>query len=132
MVYDYNLLDLFLISKSAFIIQFLIYGCMPFVLSCLFFLLSYIFSKKEEYLEKISAYECGFEPFDDARQKFNINFYIVAILFLIFDVELIYLFPWTLVISFCGLPAFISVIFFLFILAVGFIYEIFKGALVWP
>jgi len=82
-------------------------------------------------VEKISAYECGFEPFEDTRSKFDVRFYLVAILFIIFDLEIIYLFPWALVLNKINLFGFCTMIIFLFILLIGFIYEWKKGALDW-
>jgi NADH-quinone oxidoreductase subunit A len=81
--------------------------------------------------EKNSAYECGFEPFDDARSKFDIRFYLVAILFLIFDLEVAFLFPWAVGFQHIGSLGFWSMILFLLILTIGFIYEWKKGALEW-
>ena len=81
--------------------------------------------------EKLSPYECGFDPFDDARSKFDIRFYLVAILFIIFDLEIIFLFPWAVAFNEIGLYGFWSMIFFLFVLTVGFLYEWLKGALDW-
>ena len=81
--------------------------------------------------EKLSAYECGFNAFDDARMKFDVRFYLVAILFIIFDLEIAFLFPWA--VSFGGLSdlAFWSMMIFLGVLTIGFIYEWRKGALEW-
>ncbi len=81
--------------------------------------------------EKLSAYECGFPPFDDARMKFDVRFYLVAILFIIFDLEVTFLFPWAIVLKEIGPFGFWSMISFLGILTVGFIYEWKKGALEW-
>tara|TARA_R110002096_G_scaffold70291_3_gene168547 strand:+ start:691 stop:1065 length:375 start_codon:yes stop_codon:yes gene_type:complete len=81
--------------------------------------------------EKNSAYECGFEPFDDARGKFDVRFYLVAILFIIFDLEVAFLFPWAISLGGIGLFGFWSMVAFLGILTVGFIYEWKKGALEW-
>jgi NADH-quinone oxidoreductase subunit A len=81
--------------------------------------------------EKASAYECGFEPFDDARAKFDVRFYLVAILFIIFDLEIAFLFPWAVALGHIGLLGFWSMMLFLGILTVGFIYEWRKGALEW-
>ncbi|MTJ84129.1 MAG: NADH-quinone oxidoreductase subunit A [Telmatospirillum sp.] len=80
---------------------------------------------------KDSAYECGFEAFDDARSKFEVRFYLVAILFIIFDLEVAFLFPWAVALGKIGLFGFWSMIGFLAILTVGFIYEWKKGALEW-
>jgi NADH-quinone oxidoreductase subunit A len=81
--------------------------------------------------EKNSAYECGFEPFDDARGKFDVRFYLVAILFIIFDLEVAFLFPWAVSLGGIGMLGFWSMVIFLGVLTVGFIYEWNKGALEW-
>ena len=81
--------------------------------------------------EKLSAYECGFEPFQDSRMEFDVRFYLVAILFIIFDLEIAFLFPWAISLGNIGLLGFTSMMIFLFILTVGFIYEWKKGALDW-
>ena len=81
--------------------------------------------------EKLSAYECGFNAFDDARMKFDVRFYLVAILFIIFDLEVAFLFPWAVALGKIGLAGLIAMGIFLAILVVGFIYEWRKGALEW-
>lgn len=81
--------------------------------------------------DKLSPYECGFEAFEDSRMKFDIRFYLVAILFIIFDLEIAFLFPWAVVLDKVGFSGFIAMIIFLSILVVGFIYEWKKGALEW-
>ena len=81
--------------------------------------------------EKVSAYECGFNAFDDARMKFDVRFYLVSILFIIFDLEIAFLFPWAIVLDEIGVFGFWSMMIFLAILVVGFIYEWKKGALEW-
>jgi len=81
--------------------------------------------------EKVSAYECGFDPFGDARNPFNIHFYLVGILFIIFDLEITFLFPWAFSLKFLGFFGYWSMIFFLLILTLGFIYEWIRGALNW-
>ncbi len=81
--------------------------------------------------EKLSPYECGFDAFDDARMKFDVKFYLVAILFIIFDLEIAFLFPWAIAFGDIGLFGFWSMMFFLAVLTVGFIYEWRKGALDW-
>ena len=101
-------------------------------LSCAFVVVNFILSPKKPDPEKLSAYECGFEPFEDARNEFNVSFYVVAILFLIFDVEVIYLFPWCLVLNYIGIYGIWAMIGFIVLLAIGFLYEIIKGALSWP
>ena len=81
--------------------------------------------------EKLSAYECGFEAFEDARMKFDVRYYLVAILFILFDLEIAFLFPWAIVLKEIGTFGFVSMMIFLAILVVGFIYEWMKGALEW-
>ena len=81
--------------------------------------------------EKMSAYECGFDAFDDARMKFDIRFYLVAILFIIFDLEVAFLFPWAISLKEVGVFGFWSMMIFLAILTIGFVYEWRKGALEW-
>jgi NADH-quinone oxidoreductase subunit A len=81
--------------------------------------------------EKNSPYECGFEAFEDARMKFDVRYYLVAILFILFDLEIAFLFPWAVVIQEIGLAGFWAMMLFLFVLVVGFIYEWMKGALEW-
>ena len=81
--------------------------------------------------EKVSTYECGFNPFDDSRMKFDVRFYLVAILFIIFDLEIAFLFPWAVAFKDVGVLGFWSMIVFLGVLTVGFAYEWKKGALEW-
>jgi NADH-quinone oxidoreductase subunit A len=81
--------------------------------------------------EKLSPYECGFEAFEDARMKFDVRYYLVAILFILFDLEIAFLFPWAIVLREIGLFGFLAMMLFLAILVVGFIYEWMKGALEW-
>jgi NADH-quinone oxidoreductase subunit A len=111
----------------------IIFICISFslFLGFIIFLLSYTLAVQNPDSEKISAYECGFEPFEDARNKFDVRFYIVAILFIIFDVEVIYLFPWSISLYVIGFQGFWVMILFLIILTVGFLYEIVKKALDW-
>ncbi len=92
---------------------------------------SLIAARQKPYPEKLSAYECGFEPFDDARRRFDVRFYLVSILFIIFDVEVAFLFPWAVSLSKIGMFGFFSMLGFLIVLTVGFIYEWNKGALEW-
>ena len=81
--------------------------------------------------EKLSAYECGFEAFEDARMKFDVRYYLVAILFILFDLEIAFLFPWAVVLPEIGMAGFVAMMLFLLILIVGFVYEWKKGALEW-
>ena len=92
---------------------------------------SFTLASKDSYSEKNSTYECGFEPFSDTRGKFDVKFYLVAILFIIFDLEIIFLFPWSISLLELGSLGFWSMMFFLLVLTIGFIYEWKKGALEW-
>ena len=100
-------------------------------LSIGFILLNFLFSPKNPDPEKLSAYECGFEAFSDSRMEFDVRFYLVAILFIIFDLEIAFLFPWAISLGSLGALGFWSMMIFLFILTVGFVYEWKKGALDW-
>jgi NADH-quinone oxidoreductase subunit A len=92
---------------------------------------SYLIAKQHPNSEKLSPFECGFAPFDDARGQFDVRFYLVAILFIIFDLEVAFLFPWAVALGDIGLFGFWSMMLFLGVLTVGFIYEWRKGALEW-
>ena len=92
---------------------------------------SLLAARQKPYPEKLSAYECGFEAFDDARRRFDVRFYLVAILFIIFDLEVAFLFPWAVSLGDIGSFGFWSMMAFLGVLTVGFIYEWCKGALDW-
>lgn len=105
------------------------------VLGLLFIVAAFVLAPKNPDSEKLSAYECGFNAFDDARMKFDVRFYLVSILFIIFDLEVAFLFPWALTLGDMppeiGQFAFWSMMAFLGVLTVGFIYEWKKGALEW-
>ncbi len=92
---------------------------------------SFVVSKRAPDSEKLSAYECGFEAFSDSRHKFDVRFYLVAILFIIFDLEVAFLFPWAVSLGDIGLFGFWSMVVFLGVLTIGFMYEWKKGALEW-
>ena len=109
----------------------IIFLAIALILSLGFVLLNFAFSPKNPDPEKLSAYECGFEPFNDSRMEFDIRFYLVAILFIIFDLEIAFLFPWAITLGNIGYFGFFSMMLFLFILTIGFIYEWKKGALDW-
>ena len=100
-------------------------------LSLVMVVASYVVARQKPDSEKLSPYECGFEPFDDARSKFDVRFYLVAILFIIFDLEVAFLFPWAITLGSIGMFGFWSMVVFLAVLTVGFIYEWRKGALEW-
>ena len=91
----------------------------------------FIVAYKQPDPEKLSAYECGFNAFDDARMKFDVRFYLVSILFIIFDLEVAFLFPWAISFHEVGLYGFWSMMLFLGVLTIGFVYEWNKGALEW-
>jgi NADH-quinone oxidoreductase subunit A len=93
--------------------------------------LSFVLAKQKPDAEKLSPYECGFPPFSDAHAKFDVRFYLVSILFIIFDLEVAFLFPWAVALGDIGLFGFFSMILFLTVLTVGFVYEWKKGALEW-
>jgi NADH-quinone oxidoreductase subunit A len=119
---------------TVFLVQYLsllFFIALSFILSLIFFFFSFIVAIQKADTEKLSAYECGFDPFNDARNIFDIRFYLVAILFIIFDLEISFLFPWCIAIGFLPKFAFWSMFLFLLILTVGFIYEWKKGSLEW-
>tara|TARA_B100001167_G_C16472200_1_gene168427 strand:+ start:48 stop:416 length:369 start_codon:yes stop_codon:yes gene_type:complete len=100
-------------------------------LSVGFVILNYLLSPKKPDPEKLSAYECGFKAFGDSRMEFDVRFYLVAILFIIFDLEIAFLFPWAISLGKIGIIGFWSMMIFLLILTIGFIYEWKIGALDW-
>ena len=112
-------------------LSIIIFVFIALVLSIGFIAINYAASPKNPDPEKLSAYECGFSPFSDSRIKFDVRFYLVAILFIIFDLEIAFLFPWAVSLGNIGLLGFYSMMAFLFILTVGFVYEWKKGALEW-
>ena len=112
-------------------LSILIFIIIALFLSVGFIVLNYLFSPKKPDPEKLSAYECGFEAFSDSRMEFDVRFYLVAILFIIFDLEIAFLFPWAISLGNIGALGFWSMMIFLFILTIGFIYEWKKGALDW-
>ena len=117
-----------LLSEYLPILLFIGIAC---VISGAAVVLSLLVAKQNPDTEKLSAYECGFDAFDDARSKFDVRYYLVAILFIIFDLEIAFLFPWAISLGEIGLFGFWSMVVFLGILTVGFIYEWNKGALEW-
>jgi NADH-quinone oxidoreductase subunit A len=94
-------------------------------------LLGWLLAPNRPDSEKLSPYECGFEAFEDARMRFDVRYYLVAILFILFDLEIAFLFPWAVVIEEIGLFGYLAMVVFLTILVVGFVYEWMKGALEW-
>lgn len=121
-------------APQEFLAEYLpiiIFLVIAFGLSVAMIAASLLAGKKNPDANKLAAYECGFDAFDDARSKFDVRFYLVAILFIIFDLEVAFLFPWAVTLGKIGLFGFWSMILFLAILTVGFIYEWKKGALDW-
>jgi len=112
-------------------LSIILFLLIAFGLSVGFIILNYLFSPKKPDPEKLSAYECGFEAFGDSRIEFDVRFYLVAILFIIFDLEIAFLFPWAISLGNIGTLGFWSMMIFLFVLTIGFIYEWKKGALDW-
>ena len=102
-----------------------------FVICSIILFLCYVISGNNSYYEKTSGYECGFDPFSDAREPFYVKFYLIAIIFIIFDVEVVFFFPWIFSIFHIGYYGLWIMYIFLFILGVGFIYEWKKGSLDW-
>ena len=109
----------------------LVFFVIAIVLSAIFVLLPIVIVKQKPDAEKLSAYECGFEAFTDNRKQFDVRFYLVAILFIIFDLEVTFLFPWAISLRNIEFFGFWSMMVFLIILTIGFVYEWRKGALEW-
>jgi len=132
LINNFNVLDLFY-SKINYLNYFnlLLIFIIAFVFGFILFFVSLFLSKKKIDYEKLSPYECGFDPFESAHIRLNIHYYIISILFLIFDLELAYLFPWVINSYNISVFGFFMVLFFLFLLLLGFIYEYKKGALIW-
>ncbi len=112
-------------------LSIIIFLFLALVLSVGFIVINYISSPSNPDPEKLSAYECGFDAFDDSRMEFDVRFYLVAILFIIFDLEIAFLFPWAITLGTTGIFGFWSMMLFLGVLTIGFIYEWKKGALEW-
>ena len=109
----------------------LIFIAIALVISAGLVVVPVLFAPKKPDPEKLSAYECGFNAFDDARMKFDVRFYLISILFIIFDLEVSFLFPWAVAFGEIGLFGFWSMMVFLGVLTIGFVYEWKKGALEW-
>lgn len=109
----------------------LVFVVISTVLSCVIPGASYVLGIKRPDAEKVSVYECGFDPFGDSRQKFEVRFFLVAILFIIFDLEISFLFPWSVVIDSLDIFGYWTMYAFLFILTIGLVYEWNKGGLEW-
>jgi NADH-quinone oxidoreductase subunit A len=116
------------LKEELFLLYFFV---MASVLAIVVLCASYFLSIQNESTSKLSSYECGFDPFEDARNVFDVHFYLVAILFLILDLEVMFLFPWAVSLSSIGFRGFLGMVVFIFILTVGFFYEWKLGALEW-
>jgi len=117
-----------MLSNYVPLLIFLIVGAS---LGCLLLILGRVLGPHRPDKAKLSPYECGFEAFEDTRMKFDVRYYLVAILFIIFDLEIAFLFPWAIVLDNIGVFGFWAMMLFLAILVVGFVYEWMKGALEW-
>jgi NADH-quinone oxidoreductase subunit A len=123
-----------LLQSSEFLQNYLpicVFFGIAVLIALLVTVLPKILAKEKPLKDKLKSYECGFDPFSDARGKFDVRFYLVAILFIIFDLEVTFLIPWAVSLSKIGMAGFFSRMFFLFVLTLGFIYEWKKGALDW-
>lgn len=109
----------------------LIFLCIALVLGVVLFALGFVLGPRRPDAEKNSPYECGFEAFEDARMQFDVRYYLVAILFVIFDLEIAFFFPWAVVLRDVGMAGFWAMMLFLAVLVIGFAYEWRKGALEW-
>ena len=112
-------------------LSIIIFLFIALLISIGFILINFISSPSNPDPEKLSAYECGFDAFDDSRMEFDVRFYLVAILFIIFDLEIAFLFPWAITLGKIGVFGFWSMMLFLAVLTIGFVYEWKKGALEW-
>jgi len=132
--FNYNINYFLNFNESLFKFEYLvilIFLIISILLSLVIVGLSYLLSIQNPEPEKLSTYECGFEPYEDSRHKFDIKFYLVAILFIIFDIETMFLLPWSISLSQLNLLGFWSMIDFIIELGVGFIYVWYIGALEW-
>jgi NADH-quinone oxidoreductase subunit A len=123
-----------IMASNEFLLEYLpvlIFIFIASAVSLAMFLASIIAGRSKPDAEKLSAYECGFDAFSDAHSKFDVRYYLVAILFIIFDLEIAFLFPWAISLGDIGLYGFWSMMAFLGVLTIGFIYEWNKGALDW-
>lgn len=123
-----------MLTDSSFLSEYfaiIIFFSLALLLAIIIVIMPKILAKNKPNKGKLSSYECGFDAFEDARGKFNVQFYLVAILFIIFDLEVVFLIPWAISLKAIGTVGFWSMMFFLFILTLGFVYEWKKGALEW-
>ncbi len=123
--------EFFMQQLLAEYLPILIFLGLAIGLAAVMVIAAWVISRQHPDSEKLSSYECGFEPFGDARRQFDVRFYLVAILFIIFDLEVAFLFPWAVSLGTIGVFGFWSMMVFLGVLTIGFIYEWKKGALEW-
>jgi NADH-quinone oxidoreductase subunit A len=109
----------------------LVYLCIATGIGLVLLGIGFMVGRGSKYADKLGPYECGFEPFEDSRMKFDVRYYLVAILFIVFDLEIAFLFPWAVTLDAIGTTGIVAMGIFLAILVVGFIYEWKKGALEW-
>lgn len=109
----------------------LVFVIVGILIGAVMMFIGFVLAPRRPDSEKLSPYECGFEAFEDSRMKFDVRYYLVAILFIIFDLEIAFLFPWAVVLKDIGMFGFLAMVLFLGILVIGFIYEWKKGALQW-
>ncbi|MCE7902213.1 MAG: NADH-quinone oxidoreductase subunit A [Gammaproteobacteria bacterium PRO9] len=112
-------------------IPILVYLCIATGIGLVLLGLGFLIGRGQKYRDKLAPYECGFDPFEDSRMKFDVRYYLVAILFIVFDLEIAFLFPWAVTLDQIGVVGILAMGVFLAILVVGFIYEWKKGALEW-
>jgi NADH-quinone oxidoreductase subunit A len=118
-----------LVNLKQEYLQLCVFIVLSIILPGFLLLLSYALSKKKKNSEKLSPYECGFDPFGSGASSFEVHFYVVGVLFIIFDLEIVFLYPWAIQLGVLGISGFYTVMVFLGVLTVGFIYEWRKGAL---
>nr|YP_009734644.1 NADH dehydrogenase subunit 3 [Sphaerothecum destruens]QID02687.1 NADH dehydrogenase subunit 3 [Sphaerothecum destruens] len=111
--------------------QICFYLFIAMVVSVILVMLSKFLSVKELNLEKVGVYECGFDPFDDCRRPFSIRFFLIGILFIVFDLEVLFLFPWSIILNIISWEGYIAMFVFLILLIIGLVYEWVKGGLEW-
>jgi len=127
-IFFFNLNNSLIYSEYLIVLVFLV---IAIILSFIIILLSYLLSIQNPETEKLSTYECGFEPYEDARNTFDVKFYLIAILFIVFDIETMFLLPWTVSLANLNILGFWSMVDFIIELGIGFVYVWYIGALEW-
>jgi NADH-quinone oxidoreductase subunit A len=129
--YNKNMLNFINFFELNFFFNLIFLILISFMLGLLLFFVPIFFLYQDDYFDKISPYECGFNPFEETREPYDVQFYLVAVLFLLFDLEVSFLFPWALVFSSNSFFSLFILLYFLIILSLGFIFEWQRGALNW-